>query len=90
MPTVRFVVRGVVQGVGFRWFVMREALQLKLGGWVSNLADGSVEVVADGPEEAIARIEQALGKGPRGAVVASVEKTLSSHQGEIDKPFSIK
>ena len=90
MPTVRFVVRGLVQGVGFRWFVMREALQLDLRGWVSNLADGSVEIVASGSDDAISTIEAALARGPRGAIVSRVEKTLSSHQIEEDKSFHIK
>lgn len=90
MPTVRFVVRGVVQGVGFRWFVMREALQLDLRGWVSNMADGSVEVVAEGSEDALARIEVALARGPRGAVVRSVEKDSSLHESASSKSFDVR
>ena len=44
----RFIVRGRVQGVGFRWFVEREAHILQIAGWVRNNADGSVEVLAQG------------------------------------------
>ena len=46
-----FLVKGRVQGVGFRWFVQREACQLGLRGWVRNTADGDVEVMAAGGEE---------------------------------------
>ena len=47
----RFLVRGRVQGVGFRWFVEREAHVLGIAGWVRNNADGSVEVLAIGSRE---------------------------------------
>ena len=43
------VVRGTVQGVGFRWFVQRVAARMELQGWVANRSDRSVEVVAEGP-----------------------------------------
>src|SRR3989304_6288562 len=46
-------VRGLVQGVGFRWFVVREAARLGLLGWVANGPDGAVSVVVDGPPEAL-------------------------------------
>ena len=47
----RFLVRGRVQGVGFRWFVEREAHMLGIAGWVRNNADGSVEVLAMGTRD---------------------------------------
>ncbi len=47
---------GRVQGVGFRWFTRARALELGLAGWASNLPDGRVEVVAEGPREACARL----------------------------------
>ena len=65
-------VRGVVQGVGFRWFAVREAQQRRLTGWVANERDGSVRVVAEGPAEAIASYRAALERGPGGAVVERV------------------
>ena len=65
-------VRGRVQGVGFRWFVVREARRLGLSGWVSNEHDGSVRTVAEGPAEAIERFAAALEQGPTGAVVDRV------------------
>jgi len=51
--TRRYVVAGQVQGVGFRWFVHRHAARLRLSGWAQNLADGRVEIVASGPDEAL-------------------------------------
>jgi acylphosphatase len=65
-------VRGRVQGVGFRYFVVRESRRLGLGGWVSNELDGSVRVVAEGDDEAIGALEEALHVGPPGAVVERV------------------
>ena len=63
--TTRFLVSGVVQGVGFRWFVARHARALGLGGYARNLPDGRVEVVAAGGDDAGARA--AGGAAPGGA-----------------------
>ena len=65
-------VRGRVQGVGFRYFVVRRATELGLSGWVANTADGSVRCVAEGPGAGIDRIEDVLRRGPMGAVVDDV------------------
>jgi len=65
-------VRGRVQGVGFRYFVVRESRRLGLAGWVSNELDGSVRVVAEGGDAAIGALEEALRVGPPGAVVERV------------------
>jgi acylphosphatase len=62
-------VRGRVQGVGFRYFVVRESRRLGLAGWVANELDGSVRVVAEGDEAAIGTLEERLHVGPPGAVV---------------------
>ena len=71
----RFLVAGVVQGVGFRWFVARHARALGLTGYARNLPDGRVEVVAAGPEEAaLARLEERLRAGPAHARVEAVER----------------
>ena len=56
-------VRGHVQGVGMRWWIRSHALELGLAGWARNLDDGRVEVVAEGPREALDRLLAALG-GP--------------------------
>lgn len=66
------IVRGHVQGVGFRWFVRREAARLGLVGWVANQQDGSVEVVAEGPEVAMGQLVLVLWEGPAGSAVTDV------------------
>ena len=72
MHRVHLVVRGRVQGVGFRYFVVRRAAALGLDGWVSNRADGSVEVEAEGGREALASLVEALRQGPSQAHVTDV------------------
>ncbi len=89
MPAVRFLVRGRVQGVGYRWFVWREAERLALRGSVRNLPDGSVEVVAQGVEEVLERLERALTRGPSGARVDRVEKTEVPHDMNLSNEFEI-
>jgi acylphosphatase len=69
----RFIVRGRVQGVGFRWFVEREAHILKIAGWVRNNPDSTVEVLAQGTSEQLAGLHQRLREGPRAARVDEVE-----------------
>jgi acylphosphatase len=65
---------GRVQGVGFRYFVVREADALGLGGWVRNLSSGEVEVMAQGAPSALDRLEEAIRRGPRFAIVESVNR----------------
>jgi acylphosphatase len=65
-------VRGLVQGVGYRWFVQREASRLGLFGWVANQMDGSVEVVAEGSDGDLERLVLALWDGPAAAMVSDV------------------
>ena len=60
----RFVVRGRVQGVGFRWFVEREAHVLGIAGWVRNNADGSVEVLGVGTRDQLFSLRARLQAGP--------------------------
>jgi acylphosphatase len=73
----RFLVRGRVQGVGFRWFVEREAHILGLAGWVRNNADGSVEVLAQGTRDQLSGLRSRLRQGPRAARVDGVEESES-------------
>ena len=76
--TTRFLVSGVVQGVGFRWFVARHARALGLGGYAQNLPDGRVEVVASGGEPtALTRLEELLrcGAGPLESGSAGAART---------------
>jgi acylphosphatase len=72
--TCRFIVGGVVQGVGFRWFVARHARGFGLTGFASNLPDGRVEVVVAGDEQAIASLEERLRTGPAHARVEQVSR----------------
>ena len=69
----RFLVRGRVQGVGFRWFVEREAYLLGIAGWVRNNHDGSVEVLAQGTRDQLSGLHGRLREGPRAARVDTVE-----------------
>jgi acylphosphatase len=78
------VVRGDVQGVGFRWFVRRQAARLSVAGWVSNEPDGTVRVVAEGSPAALARLLGHLRAGPPGAVVRSVDETWLPGQGSFN------
>jgi acylphosphatase len=71
----RFLVRGRVQGVGFRWFVEQQAHLLGISGWVRNNADGAVEVLAQGTREQIKNLQAQLQKGPRAARVDQVEES---------------
>ena len=70
----RYVVRGYVQGVGFRWFVEHAANALGLRGWTRNLDDGSVEVYAVGNPEQHDELAARLWKGPSAARVEGVEQ----------------
>jgi len=70
----RFLVRGRVQGVGFRWFVEREAHTLGIAGWVRNNPDSSVEVLAMGSGEQLVALRSRLQAGPRAARVDDVEE----------------
>ena len=71
----RFLVRGRVQGVGYRWFVEREAHILGLSGWVRNNHDGSVEVLAMGTHDQLAGLGSRLRQGSRAARVDDVEES---------------
>ena len=70
-----YIVRGRVQGVGFRWFVEREAGTLGVAGWVRNNFDGSVEVLATGSREQLNQLRRKLQEGPRAARVDDVDET---------------
>ena len=70
----RFVVRGRVQGVGFRWFVQHAAASLGIAGWVRNCGDGSVEIMAAGGAENINRLRGRLWQGPSYSRIDAVEE----------------
>jgi acylphosphatase len=78
-------VTGRVQGVGFRWWIRREAGALGLTGWVMNAADErSVELVAEGETASLDELQRILHDGPSGARVESVEASRHPASGEFD------
>jgi acylphosphatase len=80
---VHAIVRGDVQGVGFRYFVADHARDARLSGWVSNRADGSVECVAEGPRAALEELIAVLRRGPSSAQVEDVEIEWEEPAGEL-------
>jgi len=86
----RWLISGRVQGVGFRWFVYRQAEQLGVRGWVRNLPDGRVEVVATGQVAALEELEQTLCQGPLLARVDHVEKEDYPHEMYAFKSFDLR
>ena len=87
--TTRFLVFGMVQGVGFRWFVARHARSLGLTGYARNLPNGSVEVVVDGPEDAFPALEQLLRRGPANSQVDRVERSSETAAILTGKGFDV-
>jgi acylphosphatase len=83
LTAFRFRVRGRVQGVGYRYFVMREAEQRGVTGYVRNLADGSVEVVAEGSDLTLSGLEERLHDGPAFSHVDSVDREAIASRGDI-------
>ncbi len=83
---LHFLIQGRVQGVGFRWYVYREAGELELCGWVRNTEDGDVEVVASGHREDLDELRASLRRGPRGSRVDRIiEHNLDeSEAGGLD------
>ncbi len=86
-----FLVKGRVQGVGFRWFVHREAAEIGLRGWVKNTEEGHVELVAAGLAAQMEELEAALHKGSRGSRVdAVVAHVLEDGEGARLTEFQIE
>lgn len=86
-----FLIKGRVQGVGFRWFVHREAAEIGLRGWVRNTDDGHVEILAAGEPDQLEDLQLALAKGSRGSRVdAVIEHTLDEAEGAALKSFEIE
>ena len=88
---LHFLIKGRVQGVGFRWFVHREAAELGLRGWVRNTDAGDVEAVAMGDAEDLNDLRDALHKGSRGSRVDKVmEHELAESEGVALGAFQIE
>jgi len=90
VAALRFLVHGRVQGVGFRWWVWRQATRLGLRGHARNLRDGAVEVIADGSESTLLELEHLLAQGPPAAHVERVEKSQVPHEVLVPNGFDIK
>lgn len=85
----QFFVSGRVQGVGFRYFTEDRARVEGLSGYVRNLPDGRVEIVAEGDREAVERFERAVRRGPPGARVDGCE-TIDAEPTRRASGFSIR
>jgi acylphosphatase len=88
--TRRYLIRGRVQAVGFRNFVWRRAVSMGLSGWVRNLPDGRVEVLASGASAVLELLERELWRGPPHAQVENVEISEVLDEGQTSKTFEIK
>ena len=89
MTRLHVLATGLVQGVGFRWFVRETARRLDLAGWVLNQPDGRVEVMAEGQSANIAALRAAIGRGPEGARVDGLHD-LPDVREPLSRPFSVK
>jgi acylphosphatase len=87
---IHFLVQGRVQGVGFRWYVQREAGLRDLRGWVRNTEEGEVEVMASGSPERLGELRASLRRGPRGSRVDRlVEHQLAESEADELDSFRI-
>ena len=89
MESIHLELSGLVQGVGFRWFVVDRARELGLSGWVRNRSDGKVEIAASGTAAALVQLESAVGSGPPGAQVQNVSKLAHVAADSLPSPFAI-
>ncbi len=80
---VHLIISGLVQGVFYRAATVEMAVSLELTGWVRNLRDGSVELVAEGEESVVNQLIEWCGKGPSGARVDDVEIRREGPSGEF-------
>jgi acylphosphatase len=83
MEQLHAIVHGRVQGVSFRYYTVLKAVDLGLKGWVHNLPDGTVEVLAEGAREPLGQLLDFLHKGPSGASVESVDVRWGMASGDL-------
>ncbi|CUT01857.1 acylphosphatase [Candidatus Chrysopegis kryptomonas] len=83
------IVKGLVQGVGFRWFVQKHANHLGLNGWVRNLSNGDVEIEVEGERSLVEELIKLVKVGPRYAQVEDVQITWKPYEAKY-KSFEIK
>lgn len=89
MERLHVFIRGRVQGVGFRYFVLSAAMEIQLTGWVRNRRDGSVEVIAEGTKENLEKLFRALQRGPSSSNVTGVDPEWGDASGEFSR-FEIR
>ena len=77
----RFFISGRVQGVGYRYFVQRASARHQVRGYVQNLDDGRVEVVAEGSEKAVEEFKKDLAAGPTNSQVGEIEEIVLEPSG---------
>lgn len=87
MITRHLLIQGLVQGVGFRRYMVFKAQQLGIGGWVRNRSDGSVEAVVQGTEDAVAAIVECAQRGPRASQVGGVTVSDVENAGNFGGRF---
>lgn len=80
---VKVIVKGQVQGVGFRYFTQRTAESLNLAGWVRNRSDGAVEAELEGDQTAVEAALKALRQGPDGGRVDELEVERQDYRGDF-------
>jgi acylphosphatase len=78
---VHLIIRGRVQGVGYRWWALDEARRRDLDGWVRNRLNGTVELLAAGPEALVEQMVQACWEGPPAAAVQAIERSAAEDDG---------
>ena len=85
LARLRAIVHGYVQGVGFRYFVVRQANASGLRGYVRNRWDGTVEVIAEGPRPLLESLLALLRRGPSEAEVERVEVAWEAYSGQFGR-----
>jgi len=89
MKRINIIAHGLVQGVFFRYYTKKEALTLDLKGYASNMPDGTVEIVAEGPEDMLRELMEFCKKGPGVADVSKVDVKFEKAKNEF-KSFEIR
>jgi len=89
MKRYHLYIKGVVQGVGFRWYARRIGNLIGVFGWVKNLPDGSVEIIVEGEEKKLDQFIEELKNGYLGGNIRKIEKFEEEYKGEF-KNFEIK
>lgn len=90
MPRMRYLVHGRVQGVGFRYYTLRQARSIGVSGWVRNRVDGAVEVEAQGVADQLELLQDALQRGPAFALVTEVEAVALDESPNAPGAFTIR